>query len=164
METDPIHPTQRAASRKRARDKGAEDEILFAGEKATDGKKSRFVVFIDVLGTRRALSLGLAEVADRKISSLASIVSEVLGAFPKLHAHGATDCFLIWTEPNEHSWEIVAATGRVLERYFDLNESEDITAKQYFRPEMNKSSMIRAWQVESSIEYPEAAAIQKRCS
>jgi hypothetical protein len=93
---------------------------------ATDGKTFRFVVFIDVLGIRRALSLGLADVADRKISSLAVIVAKVLEAYPKLYAHGATDCFLIWTEAGEASWEIVAATNFILQRYFDLNESENV--------------------------------------
>jgi len=94
---------------------------------ATDGKNSRFVVFIDVLGIRRALSLGLPEIADRRISSLASIVAEVLKAYPGLYAHGATDCFLIWTETGELPWEIIAATGFILQRYFDLNESENVT-------------------------------------
>jgi hypothetical protein len=93
---------------------------------ATDGKKSRFVVFIDVLGIRRALSLGFADVADRKISHLAAIVAKVLQAYPSLHAHGATDCFLIWAEAGEPSWEIVAATGFILQQYFDLNETEKI--------------------------------------
>lgn len=81
----------------------------------------RQVAFLDVLGIRRALASGEAELADSKIVRLAETVEDVLPRYPEVHAHGATDFFIIWSSNGDSGLLVALATCEIFQAYFDLN-------------------------------------------
>jgi hypothetical protein len=84
------------------------------------------VVFIDVLGIRRALSTGHSSVAETRLRRLSEIVCRVLRGCEGVHAHGATDFFILWSREAEFGWDTALAASRIFKEYFDLNEEEDV--------------------------------------
>ncbi|MBN2270845.1 MAG: hypothetical protein JXN61_09540 [Sedimentisphaerales bacterium] len=87
---------------------------------------NQHIVFIDVLGIRRALSTGNSSVAEARLRKLSEIVSRVLMRCEGVHAHGAGDFFVLWSSHAEFGWTTALAACRIFREYFDLNEEEDI--------------------------------------
>ena len=85
----------------------------------------RHVVFIDVLGIRRALSMGNSDVAERRLTGLSKIVSAVVPQYQGVCAHGATDFFLLWSSQPDAGWSTALAARDIFREYFDLNDAEN---------------------------------------
>jgi hypothetical protein len=90
------------------------------------GVEKRHIAFVDVLGIRSALAGGNLAVAERKVLQLAEAVEDTLSSFPSVRAHGATDFFLLWSDDENAGWRTAQAAVTVFQRYFDLNESENV--------------------------------------
>lgn len=86
--------------------------------------QERHIVFMDVLGIRRALATGNAPSAERKLTRLAEIVENVIPLYPGVCGHGATDFFLLWSSRPESGWNTALAARHIFQSYFDLNEVE----------------------------------------
>lgn len=84
------------------------------------------VVFIDILGIRRALSTGNSSLAETRLRRLSETVSRVLKGCEGVHAHGASDFFILWSSHAEFGWKTALAASRIFKEYFDLNEEEDV--------------------------------------
>lgn len=86
----------------------------------------RHIVFMDILGIRRALATGKAATAERKITKLAETIESVLPFYPHIRSHGATDFFLIWSSTPKAGWTTALAARRIFQSYFDLNELDHV--------------------------------------
>ena len=99
-------------------------------------KDKRHISFIDILGFRRALSLGKVDVAERKIIMLSDIIENTIADFQSIHAHVTTDFAYLWSEEEDQGWLLAIASILVFQRYFSFNSTEKIT-------NIDESLMIR---------------------
>lgn len=86
--------------------------------------ESRLLAFLDVLGLRRALSLGKEALAARKVRELRACVEEVVPRFPSMRAHGSSDFFLLWGETDDDPRAVAHAACEIYRAYWDRNQNK----------------------------------------
>lgn len=107
----------------------------------------RQIAFLDVLGIRRALAFGKSELADSKVVRLAEVVENVLSTYTNVHAHGATDFFILWSESQEGGLLVALATCEIFQDYFDLNPP--------------KASPLETYLLRAGIAYGEVSEVHR---
>ena len=114
---------------------------------------NRHIAFIDVLGIRRALSMGKSNIAESKLIKLSEIVDAIVPRYHDVCAHGATDFFLLWSSQPNAGWDTALAARDIFQKYFDLNTEEDIESAYLLRAGLAYGEVKELTKTEGRVTY-----------
>ena len=89
-------------------------------------KENRHIVFLDLLGIRRNLSMGLVEYAKRKVIALASIAEKVQTQYPDVRMQGSSDFFILHGCMSNSGWTTAQAAVKIFAEFFDINDQQNV--------------------------------------